>query len=137
MFIAKLKWKIIHTFFWRWNFLLFKWNASLEYLLELIRDPIKCFDDALTVGTLVENFNLLKGGYSEPKGESKKDATLDVSCSKDSRWKGVKPHVREVNEVSLKSTCKNCNSSGHLFRNCTLPRKQKFCYVCVKKGVIA
>lgn len=43
----------------------------------------------------------------------------------------------KIDEISVNMRCWNCRQTGHIFRNCRIPKQRLFCYVCGKFGVIS
>ena len=123
-------------------------NVHKDYVGEVVRLKPTGIQQLREVGRQVEEIKQREREYQNPQLTSSIESTLNVySSSRDTKIGSASLNVRsgeacwnQQSNSSLESsvhadvlTCFNCNTPGHVFKECSRPRII-FCYRCGAKG---
>lgn len=119
-------------------------NLSPYYQRAICRDVFVSVSDMMNVLRIVERTKINCEGFEQPK------MTVNV-LEPDLAYRGVANRAEEADArvgeiaeirsvqgqgpVQVVKRCWNCRESGHLFRQCTMPKQRLFCYRCGKFGI--
>lgn len=121
--------------------------GHLEHLLALmnINIPPETHTNNIHKRIVVrKQVNAVEKNENETESDSEIELTKEEICailqnrkqkSNDKRTETKNGNKYNINNIRPEVTCHNCHEKGHIFKDCSKPRKRIFCYKCGKDEV--